>query len=60
MATHKNFLVNHVHIKTALLHGILEYIIQPKGYVKSGEENKVCKLNKAIYSSKQVAKSWNL
>ena len=32
---------------------------QPEGYVKKGQEGKVCKLNKALYGLKQGSKAWN-
>ena len=63
MAVHKNLKVNHIDIKTAFLHGNLDeevYIAQKAGYTKSGEENKICKLNKAIYGLKQATRAWNL
>lgn len=33
---------------------------QLEGYIKPGEENKICKLNKAIYGLKQAAITWNI
>ncbi|GBN50528.1 Retrovirus-related Pol polyprotein from transposon TNT 1-94 [Araneus ventricosus] len=62
-AAYKNLNVTHVDIKTALLHGNLEdevYMSQPEGYVEADQEQKVCKLNKAIYGLKQAARAWHL
>ena len=51
MAVHKNLKINNIDIKIAFLHGNLDevYTVQSEGCIKSGEENKFCKLNKAIY-----------
>lgn len=49
----------HFDVKTAFLHGIMEetlYMEQAKGYVKS---NKVCKLKKTIYGTKQASRAFN-
>ncbi|GFS75255.1 retrovirus-related Pol polyprotein from transposon TNT 1-94 [Nephila pilipes] len=54
--------VKHIDMKTEFLHGNLHediYMKQPEGYVKLGEEQKVCKLKKSIYGLKQAAKAWN-
>lgn len=48
-------------VKSAFLHGVLAenvYIQQPKGYVISGEEDKVYKLHKALYGLKQAPRAW--
>ena len=45
-------------IKTIFLHGNLDeevHVVQPKGFIRSGEENKICKLNEEIYDLKQAA-----
>ncbi|GBM63275.1 hypothetical protein AVEN_110955-1 [Araneus ventricosus] len=45
------------------LHGNLEevvYMSQPEGYIEKGQEQKVCKLNKAIYGLKQAARAWHI
>lgn len=54
--------VDHVDITTAFLNGDLNETIfmeQPEGFVNNGDENKVCKLKKAIYGLKQAARCWN-
>ena len=48
-------------VPTAFLNGELEeeiYMSQPEGYVKEGEEELVCKLNKSIYGLKQSSRCW--
>ena len=52
--THKDF-------RTAYLNAHLTepiYMNQPEGFVKQGEEHKVCILNKALYGLKQAGRSW--
>lgn len=34
------------------------YVSQPSGYVVKGKENKVYKLQRALYGLKQVPRSW--
>ncbi|KAH9745510.1 hypothetical protein KPL70_004098 [Citrus sinensis] len=44
-------------MKTAFLHGELEkeiYMLQPEGFAEIGKKNLVCRLNKFLYSLKQV------
>jgi hypothetical protein len=44
-------------IKTAFLNGELDekiYIDQPDGFIAEGQEGKVCKLLKSLYSLKQA------
>jgi hypothetical protein len=48
-----------MNIKTAFLNNELEegiYIDQPEGIVIYGQEYKVCKLDKSLYSLKQASK----
>ena len=50
-------------VKTTFLNGKLDEVIymdQPDGFKVSGQEGKVCKLNRSIYGLKQASRSWNL
>jgi len=54
--------IDHIDVTTAFLNGDLTetiYIEQPEGFIKRGEEGKVCLLKRALYGLKQAAKSWN-
>ena len=49
-------------VKTSFLHGVLQeiiYMMQPEGFVKEGQEDKVCLLKKALYGLKQSPREWN-
>ncbi|KAL0550032.1 hypothetical protein IC582_014528 [Cucumis melo] len=49
-------------VRTAFLNGDLEeeiYMEQPKGFIVHGQESKVCKLDKFLYSLKQAPKQWH-
>ena len=48
-------------VKTAYLYSELKeeiYMAQPEGFIKSGQEHKVCKLVKSIYGLKQAGRVW--
>uniref|UniRef100_A0A251V331 Putative zinc finger, CCHC-type n=1 Tax=Helianthus annuus TaxID=4232 RepID=A0A251V331_HELAN len=48
-------------VKTAFLHGYLDEEIlmnQPQGFVKKGEEDKVCLLKRSLYGLKQSPRQW--
>ena len=59
--TYKGFKVYQMDVKSTFLNVILEeevYIEQPEGFVDPKKYNMVCKLNKALYSLKQVLRAW--
>ena len=50
-------------VKKAFLNGYLDesiYMVQLEGFIKNGEDQKVCKLLKSIYGLKQASRSWNI
>ena len=62
LAASNNWEIHHLDVKTAFLHGELKetvYVTQPEGFEVKGEENKVYKLKKALYSLKQAPRAWN-
>ena len=62
LSTQNGLLLHQVDVTTAFLNGTLEeevYMRQPKGFIRSGEENLVCKLSKSIYGLKQSPRCWN-
>jgi Reverse transcriptase (RNA-dependent DNA polymerase). len=62
IAGNKRMFVYHYDVKTAFLYGNLTETVlmkQPEGFVVTGNEHMVCKLNKSIYGLKQAAKLWN-
>jgi hypothetical protein len=53
---------HHMDIKTAYLNSKLHehvYMMQPAGYVRSGQQHLVCKLNRSLYGLKQSGQNWN-
>lgn len=61
LAAKNSWQVHHLDVKTAFLNGDFNeevYVAQPKGYVKQGYENMVCKLYKALYGLKQAPRAW--
>ena len=56
-----DLVVHQMDVKTAFLNGDLEeeiYMTQPEGCEVLGQENKVCRLRKSLYSLKQAPKQW--
>ena len=61
LAAQNNWIVHQMDVKSAFLNGVLKeevYIDQPPGFIKKGEENKVCRLKKSLYGLKQAPRAW--
>lgn len=61
LAINFNWFINHCDVMTAFLYGKLNeevYMYQPEGFIIKGQEQKVCKLEKAIYGLKQASNAW--
>lgn len=61
IAAQENFHLQQLDVKMAFLNGEIDediYMIQPQGYIKPGQESKVCKLHKGIYGLKQSGRKW--
>ena len=59
LASIHRLFIHQMDVKTTFLNGDLEeeiYMLQPKGCITHGKENKVCKLNKSLYGLKQAPK----
>lgn len=62
LAAHSGWVVHHMDVQSAFLNGDLTeevYVNQPKGFVVTGQEEKVYKLSKALYGFKQAPRVWN-
>ena len=62
VAASYGLIIHQMDVKTAFLNGELEeeiYMDQPNGFVANGQEGKVCKLLKSLYSLKQASKQWH-
>jgi hypothetical protein len=61
VAAQENWKVYQLDVKSAFLNGFLQeeiYVEQSEGYIKEGEEDKVCLLKKALYGLKQTPRAW--
>jgi hypothetical protein len=61
LAAEHNLDVHQMDVKAAYLNGDLDeeiYMEQAEGFAKPGQEQKVCRLRKAIYGLKQAGRSW--
>ncbi|GJY64333.1 putative pol polyprotein [Tanacetum coccineum] len=62
LTTRKGWKIHHLDVKTGFLHGELKeevYVVQPEGFEKPGEEEKVYKLAKSLYGLRQAPRAWN-
>ena len=61
LAIENDLILRQLDVSTAFLNGDIEeeiFMEQPEKFIKKGFENKVCKLNKAIYGLKQAGRQW--
>ena len=61
LAIENDLILRQLDVSTAFLNGDIEeeiFMKQPEKCIKKGFENKVCKLNKAIYGLKQAGRQW--
>lgn len=61
LAAHSGWEVRHMDVKSAFLNGDLSeevYVAQPPGYVITGKEHHVLRLNKALYGLRQAPRAW--
>lgn len=61
LAAQKGWHIHHMDVKTAFLNGDLKedvYMVQPKGFVVKGQEQKVYNLVKSLYGLKQAPRTW--
>ena len=58
----RNLKVHQMDVKIAFLNGDLDeetYMEQPKDFISSRQEKKVCKSVKSLYGLKQAPKQWH-
>ena len=63
IAAHMDYEIWQMDIKTTFINESLDetiYMVQPEGFIKKGQEKKVCNLQKSIYKLKQESRSWNI
>jgi hypothetical protein len=63
LAAHKGWEVHHLDVKLAFLNGDLQeevYVEQPAGFVNTGCEHMVHRLQKAMYGLRQAPRVWNV
>ena len=63
MVAKNDWELHQLDVKTTFLHGELEesiFMEQPEGFIKLGDEGKVCLLKRSIYGLKQSSRQWNL
>jgi hypothetical protein len=63
LATHEGWPVHHMDVKSAFLNGELVeevYVRQPPGFIIDDQEDKVLRLDKALYELRQAPSAWNI
>ncbi|KAK1419766.1 hypothetical protein QVD17_29081 [Tagetes erecta] len=62
LAAKRGWKVFHLDVETAFLNGRLKeevYVKQPDGFIVTGKEDHVYKLNRALYGLRQAPRAWN-
>src|SRR6185312_2692389 len=62
LAAQEGWPVHHMDVKSAYLNGELQeevYVRQPPGFVVEGQEDKVLRLDRALYGLRQAPRAWN-
>ncbi|KAF0888371.1 hypothetical protein E2562_014193 [Oryza meyeriana var. granulata] len=62
LAAQEGWSVHHMDVKSAFLNGELieeVYVRQPPGFTVAGHEDKVLRLDKALYGLRQAPRAWN-
>jgi hypothetical protein len=62
LAAQEGWPVHHMDMKFAFLNGELAeevYVYQPPGFIVDGQEDKVLRLDKALYGLRQAPHAWN-
>ncbi len=61
LAASEGWAVHHMDVKSAFLNGELReqvFVAQPPGFIVAGQEQKVLRLNKALYGLRQAPRAW--
>jgi hypothetical protein len=62
LAAQEGWQVHHMDVKSTFLNGVLKeevYVHQPMRFIIAGQEGKVVRLRKALYSLQQAPRAWN-
>lgn len=62
LAAQEGWMAHHMDVKSAFLNGELTeevYVVQPPGFEVEGAEDKVYRLDKAMYGLRQAPRAWN-
>jgi hypothetical protein len=62
LAAEHSLILRQIDVVGAFLNGSIDdeiFMNQPEGFIKAGQESKVCKLTKALYGLKQAGMIWN-
>jgi hypothetical protein len=62
LSAQEGWSVHHMDVKSAFLNGELSeevYVRQPPGFTVDGQEDKVLRLDKALYGLRQAPRAWN-